>query len=227
VSLAQETVAGIQIIRTNKPGGFSVRVTLYAKAKVRLADRAIVSIQREMRRHFHLIDRCPHQQPFGVAPVEMRADPETRHESRSGPVVLFLGKGVAACTACGRPMAIALHETWEGSPDLSTSRCEECPIRKVRLRRRLSCSIRILTWVRKGQIRKSKIHELDARGRTPQISTSANAKTGTIEFGGGGFDCTIRNIYDKGAALEVVSPSKHFRFQIGGVLLPFGVYRGP
>jgi hypothetical protein len=68
---------------------------------------------------------------------------------------------------------------------------------------------------------------LDARGRTPQISTSANAKTGTIEFGGGGFDCTIRNIYDKGAALEVVSPSKHFRFQIGGVLLPFGVYRGP
>jgi hypothetical protein len=35
---------------------------------------------------------------------------------------------------------------------------------------------------------------------------SANAKTGTIEFGGGGFDCTIRNIFDKGAALEVVSP---------------------
>jgi hypothetical protein len=51
-----ETVAGIQIIRTNKPGGFSVRVTLYGKAKARLADRAIVSVQREMRRHFHLID---------------------------------------------------------------------------------------------------------------------------------------------------------------------------
>jgi hypothetical protein len=51
-----ETIAGIQIIRTSKPGGFSVRVTLYGKAKIRLADRAMAAVQREVRRHFHLID---------------------------------------------------------------------------------------------------------------------------------------------------------------------------
>jgi len=49
-----ETVSGIQIIRNNTPGGFSVRVTLYGKADERLADRAIV--QREKRRHFHLTE---------------------------------------------------------------------------------------------------------------------------------------------------------------------------
>jgi PilZ domain len=31
-------------------------------------------------------------------------------------------------------------------------------------------------------------------------------KAGTIEFGGGGIDCTVRNISDTGAALEVASP---------------------
>jgi hypothetical protein len=31
-------------------------------------------------------------------------------------------------------------------------------------------------------------------------------KAGTIEFGGGGIDCTVRNISDAGAALEVASP---------------------
>ncbi len=31
-------------------------------------------------------------------------------------------------------------------------------------------------------------------------------KAGTIEFGGGGIDCTLRNISDTGAALEVTTP---------------------
>ena len=31
-------------------------------------------------------------------------------------------------------------------------------------------------------------------------------KVGTIEFSGGGIDCTVRNVSDTGAALEVVSP---------------------
>ena len=51
-----ETVGGIQIIRSNKRGDFSVRVTLYGKADKKIADRAIIYIQREKRRHFHLID---------------------------------------------------------------------------------------------------------------------------------------------------------------------------
>ena len=51
-----ESVAGIQIIRTNIPGGFSVRVTLYGKADSRLADRAIRCVEREKRRYFHLVD---------------------------------------------------------------------------------------------------------------------------------------------------------------------------
>jgi hypothetical protein len=51
-----ETVGGIQIIRSNKPGDFSVRVTLYGKADKKIADRAIIYIQREKRRHFHLTE---------------------------------------------------------------------------------------------------------------------------------------------------------------------------
>ena len=51
-----ETVGGIQIIRDNTPGGFSVRVTLYRKANEKTADRAIKSVQREKRRHFHLTE---------------------------------------------------------------------------------------------------------------------------------------------------------------------------
>ena len=31
-------------------------------------------------------------------------------------------------------------------------------------------------------------------------------KAGTIEFGGGAIDCTIRNFSDTGAALDVTSP---------------------
>ena len=31
-------------------------------------------------------------------------------------------------------------------------------------------------------------------------------KAGTIEFGGGGIDCTVRNLSDTGAALSVESP---------------------
>jgi hypothetical protein len=31
-------------------------------------------------------------------------------------------------------------------------------------------------------------------------------KAGTIEFGGGGIDCIVRNISETGAALEVVTP---------------------
>jgi hypothetical protein len=46
----------IQIIRSNKPGDFSVRVTLYGKADKEIADRALIDIQREKRRHFHLAD---------------------------------------------------------------------------------------------------------------------------------------------------------------------------
>jgi len=31
-------------------------------------------------------------------------------------------------------------------------------------------------------------------------------KAGTIEFGGGGIDCTVKNLSDTGAALEILSP---------------------
>ena len=31
-------------------------------------------------------------------------------------------------------------------------------------------------------------------------------KAGTIEFGGGAIDCTVRNVSDTGAALDVASP---------------------
>jgi hypothetical protein len=51
-----ETVAGIQIIRDNRPVGFSVRVTLYGNADKKIADRAILCVQREKRRYFHLTE---------------------------------------------------------------------------------------------------------------------------------------------------------------------------
>jgi hypothetical protein len=51
-----ETVSGIQIIRDNTPSGFSVRVTLYGEADERIADRAMACVQREKRRHFHLME---------------------------------------------------------------------------------------------------------------------------------------------------------------------------
>ena len=31
-------------------------------------------------------------------------------------------------------------------------------------------------------------------------------KAGTIEFGGGGVDCTVKKLSDTGAALEILSP---------------------
>ena len=51
-----ESVTGVQIIRNNRPGSFSVRITLYGKADVKTADRAMVCVQREKRRQYHLID---------------------------------------------------------------------------------------------------------------------------------------------------------------------------
>jgi hypothetical protein len=54
--LGYETVGGIQIIRDNSPGGFSVRVTLYGEAHEKIADRAIIYIQREKRRQFRLTE---------------------------------------------------------------------------------------------------------------------------------------------------------------------------
>ena len=51
-----EDIGGIQIIRDNTPGNFSVRVTLYGKADKKTADRAINCVVREKRRHFHLND---------------------------------------------------------------------------------------------------------------------------------------------------------------------------
>jgi len=50
-----ETIGAIQIVR-QKSLGFSVRVTLYGKAKRQLADRAMRAVEREMRRRFHLIE---------------------------------------------------------------------------------------------------------------------------------------------------------------------------
>jgi hypothetical protein len=51
-----ETVSGIQIIRDNSPAGFSVRITLYGEADPRMTDRAMIYIEREKRRHFHLTE---------------------------------------------------------------------------------------------------------------------------------------------------------------------------
>jgi hypothetical protein len=42
-------------------------------------------------------------------------------------------------------------------------------------------------------------------------------KAGTIEFGGGAIDCTVRNFSDTGAALDVSSPvgiPEHFTLSI-------------
>jgi hypothetical protein len=51
-----ETIGAIQIVRNNTPGAFSVRVTLYGTADRKTADRAIICVQREQRRLFHLND---------------------------------------------------------------------------------------------------------------------------------------------------------------------------
>ena len=51
----RETLGGIQIVREDN-GRFSVRVTLYGRAKRRIADRAMNAVQREQRRCFHLLE---------------------------------------------------------------------------------------------------------------------------------------------------------------------------
>ena len=51
-----ESIEGIQILRHGRPGRFSVRITEYGNADVRTANRAIMCVQREKRRHYHLID---------------------------------------------------------------------------------------------------------------------------------------------------------------------------
>jgi len=41
----------------------------------------------------------------------------------------------------------------------------------------------------------------------PRIASRRRVlKAGSIEFGGGVFECTIRNVSDSGAALEVMTP---------------------
>ena len=50
-------------------------------------------------------------------------------------------------------------------------------------------------------------------------------KAGTIEFGGGAIDCTVRNLSSTGAALDVTSPvgiPEHFTLviQADGIHLP-------
>jgi PilZ domain len=44
---------------------------------------------------------------------------------------------------------------------------------------------------------------MDAPARAPRRRMF---KAGTIEFGGGGIDCTVRNISETGAALEAHTP---------------------
>ena len=40
-------------------------------------------------------------------------------------------------------------------------------------------------------------------------------KVGTISFGGGGITCTVRNLSDTGAALDVTSPWNPRQFHLG------------
>lgn len=51
-----ETVSGIQIIRSNRRSGFSVKITLYGEADQSIADRAMMYVEREKRRRFHLLE---------------------------------------------------------------------------------------------------------------------------------------------------------------------------
>lgn len=51
-----QTVSGIQIIRDTSAAGFSVRITIYGDAHPKTADRAMIYIEREKRRHFHLTE---------------------------------------------------------------------------------------------------------------------------------------------------------------------------
>jgi len=51
-----ETVTGIQLIRDSSPAGFLVKITLYGRADKKIADRAMICVQREKRRHYRLIE---------------------------------------------------------------------------------------------------------------------------------------------------------------------------
>ena len=51
-----ETVAGIRLIRDNSPAGFSAKITIYGRADKKVADRAMVCVQREKRRHYRLTE---------------------------------------------------------------------------------------------------------------------------------------------------------------------------
>jgi hypothetical protein len=51
-----QTVSGIQIIRDHSPSGFSVRITSYGESDQKFADRAMIYIEREKRRHYHLTE---------------------------------------------------------------------------------------------------------------------------------------------------------------------------
>lgn len=43
-------------------------------------------------------------------------------------------------------------------------------------------------------------------------------KAGTIEFGGGGISCTVRNLSASGAALDVESPLERFPIRLARIL---------
>jgi hypothetical protein len=51
-----ETVADIRLIRDNSPAGFSAKITLYGRADKKVADRAMVCVQREKPRHYRLTE---------------------------------------------------------------------------------------------------------------------------------------------------------------------------
>jgi hypothetical protein len=51
-----KTVTGIQIIRSNRRSGFSVKITMYGEADQSIADRAMMYVEREKRRRFHLLE---------------------------------------------------------------------------------------------------------------------------------------------------------------------------
>lgn len=51
-----KTISGIQIIRDHSPAGFSVRITLYGEANQKIANRAMIYIEREKRRHCRLME---------------------------------------------------------------------------------------------------------------------------------------------------------------------------
>ena len=51
-----ESVAGIQILRGKSSGSFSVKITLYGNAEVKIANRAMAFVKREKQRQFHLTE---------------------------------------------------------------------------------------------------------------------------------------------------------------------------